>query len=204
MSPNERCPECGSTVNLVRERTDIAVGKRSVSVDVVRYRCGGCGEAFYSPEQMDAAQLAASNEVRRQDGLLMPSQIQEIRSKYGLTQSQLEQLLGVGPKTVVRWERGTVFQNQSTDALLRVLDAVPEAVSYLAELHGVECSMATAFLHGDVRRADMKIVARFEPASRLKALKGPSLSGTVKSAKRIKLQPAEQQVSAYWFEEAVV
>jgi len=38
----------------------------------------------------------------------------------------------------VRWERGTVFQNAATDALLRVIDRFPGVVGFLAELHGLE------------------------------------------------------------------
>ena len=59
----------------------------------------------------------------------------EIREGLGLTQQSFEQLLGVGPKTVVRWERGTVFQNRATDSLLRVIRAFPEAARFLGDHH---------------------------------------------------------------------
>ncbi len=55
----------------------------------------------------------------------------------GLSQHAFEQLLGVGPKTVVRWEKGTVFQNKATDSLLRVVERFPEVVRFLGDLHGV-------------------------------------------------------------------
>jgi hypothetical protein len=38
---------------------------------------------------------------------------------------------------VVRWEKGTVFQNRSTDSLLRVVAEFPEVARFLAGLHGV-------------------------------------------------------------------
>ena len=67
----------------------------------------------------------------------MPDQIRGIRQGLGLTQDAFEKLLGVGPKTVVRWEKGTVFQNRSTDSLLRVVAAHPESARFLALLNGV-------------------------------------------------------------------
>jgi HTH-type transcriptional regulator/antitoxin MqsA len=86
---------------------------------------------------MDATLRRASDAIRREEGLLSSKAIRGIRQNLGLTQHEFEKLLGVGPKTVVRWEKGTVFQNRSTDSLLRVIDALPESARFLARLHGV-------------------------------------------------------------------
>jgi HTH-type transcriptional regulator / antitoxin MqsA len=132
----EQCFACGGEMKLIREAASFEVGRRKAVVQVERYRCAQCAEELYTPAQADAAQIAAADEFRRQDGLLTPGEIKQIRSKYGLTQSELESLLGVGPKTVVRWERGTVFQNQATDKLLRILADVPEVFAYLSKVSG--------------------------------------------------------------------
>jgi HTH-type transcriptional regulator/antitoxin MqsA len=136
----EQCFACGSDMKLIREPATFEIGRRKAVVQVERYRCAKCGEELYTPDQADAAQIASADEFRRQDGLLTPGAIKQIRAKYGLTQSELEHLLGVGPKTVVRWERGTVFQNQATDKLLRVLAEVPEVYAYLSKMVGVGLS----------------------------------------------------------------
>ena len=47
---------------------------------------------------------------------------------------------GEKPKTVVRWEKGTVFQNAATDALLRLVRDLPGAAEYLAARRGVALS----------------------------------------------------------------
>jgi len=86
---------------------------------------------------MDATLRRASDAIRAEEGLLLPSQIRSIREGLGLTQHAFEQLLGVGPKTVVRWEKGSVFQNKATDALLRIVGRFPEVTAFLAELHRV-------------------------------------------------------------------
>jgi HTH-type transcriptional regulator / antitoxin MqsA len=135
----KNCAVCGSgSVELVRDRIDFSIGQRSTSIEADRFRCGSCGESFYTPEQADAAQTNAARQMREEDGLLPPDRIVAIRKQYGLTQIQLEQLLGVGPKTVVRWERGTVFQSRAIDELLRIIDRFPEVASYLAQRHGVK------------------------------------------------------------------
>ena len=82
---------------------------------------------------MDLAMKRASDVVHSTELLLTPDEIKAIRHQFGLTQTEFERLLGAGPKTVVRWERGTVIQNGATDALLRVLRDVPEALAYLLD-----------------------------------------------------------------------
>lgn len=131
------CPSCTGAARLVRETVDFELGRRVATIEVERYRCEECDEIFYSSDQADDAQRAASDELRRQEDLLGADAIKAIRAKFGLTQSKFEQLLGVGPKTVARWERGTVFQNRATDRLLRVLAAVPAAYEFLARSSGI-------------------------------------------------------------------
>ncbi|HSW30647.1 MAG TPA: type II TA system antitoxin MqsA family protein [Longimicrobiales bacterium] len=132
------CPLCGGRLAIVAEVCDVRVGKRSVRIPDRFTRCSDCGEELYAPGQLEATQQRAAYCIREEDGLLMPEEIRAIRLDLGLTQHAFERLLGTGPKTVVRWERGTVFQNQSTDALLRVIRAVPAAAGFLAERNGVE------------------------------------------------------------------
>jgi len=55
-----------------------------------------------------------------------------------MSQAAFEELLGVGPKTVIRWEKGTVFQGATADRLMRLLRTQPELARVLAsgELYG--------------------------------------------------------------------
>ncbi|MBL0171910.1 MAG: helix-turn-helix domain-containing protein [Gemmatimonadaceae bacterium] len=69
--------------------------------------------------------------ARADHGLLTPQELRDIRGQHDLTQQQLEQLLNVGPKTVVRWEKGTVVQNAATVTLLRLLRDVPAVYRHL-------------------------------------------------------------------------
>jgi HTH-type transcriptional regulator / antitoxin MqsA len=101
------------------------------------YRCGGCEETFYSREMAGESFRRAAAVIRAEDGLLAPDEIIALRKKYGLTQAQLERLIGAGEKTVVRWERGSVAQNKTADTLLRVLLDHPEVVAGLKRKNGL-------------------------------------------------------------------
>ena len=101
------------------------------------YRCDRCGETFYDGEMTTESFRRMAAAIRAEDGLLAPDEIVGLRKKYGLTQAQLERLIGAGSKTVVRWERGTVCQNRTADTLLRVLLEHPDVVASLKKQNGI-------------------------------------------------------------------
>jgi putative zinc finger/helix-turn-helix YgiT family protein len=109
-----------------------------VNVDGEYRYCDACGETVYTLEEATELQRQVATQIREQLGLLMPEAITEIREDLGLSKAAFERLLGVGPKTVTRWERGTVFQNRATDTLLRLIANVPGTAEFLAALHGVK------------------------------------------------------------------
>jgi len=133
----KRCPTCDSKASVVRERREMTFGRRHVVVDDERMICPDCKESFYLPEQLEAVERRAAEQIRRDEGLLTRDEIRAVRRRLGLTQAQFEQLLGVGPKTVVRWERGSVCQNASADRLMRLVDAYPANAQFLRTLHGI-------------------------------------------------------------------
>ena len=139
----EQCHVCGGEASLIREPTEVVVGHRAVVIEAERMRCSECGAEFYLPGQMQVEQAAAVAKIRSEDKLIDVQEIISTRKNLGLTQAEMERLLGVGPKTVVRWERGTVFQSNATDKLLRVIANVPGAAEYLAHLHGVQLRLTS-------------------------------------------------------------
>lgn len=144
----ENCPICEGPLQAVSEEREVRIGNRSARVLDQFFRCPECAEAFYVPGQMDATMRRASDAIRAEEGLLLPTQIRGIRESLGLTQQAFEKLLGVGPKTVVRWEKGSVFQNKATDALLRIVGRFPQVTLFLAELHAVPVEDQAIF-HGE-------------------------------------------------------
>ena len=117
------CPFCGA------EAVRVASATRTTNADDgarLKYRerlsrCARCGEEFFTHEQSLAASRSRASVLRTHEGLLAPEEIRNIRGRYGLSQAELERMLGLGAKTVVRWERGTVRQSQAADLLLRIV-----------------------------------------------------------------------------------
>jgi HTH-type transcriptional regulator/antitoxin MqsA len=137
MSNSSICYECGAKAALVVEPREVRLGRRRVRVDDAFMRCENCKEEFYLPGQLSATQRRAADVVRESEGRLSPTRIRSIREQLGLTQSAFERLLDSGPKTVVRWERGSVIPNGVANTLLRLLEVFPVAAKLLAHWHGV-------------------------------------------------------------------
>lgn len=137
----ENCPMCDGDARVTTEVRAVTIGTRTVDVEDEFMRCQACGEELYRPDQMDATQRRAVAKIRDEDGLLAPEAIKRIRRNYDVTQVELEAILGTGPKTVVRWERGTVCQGRAVDTLLRTLDAFPFAFWWWAEQRGVKFNL---------------------------------------------------------------
>lgn len=133
-----RCGICDGEAVLMKMRRPFSIARRRTVVEDEFYRCTVCGEELYLPGQADAVYAQAAARIREREGLLPPERIREIRKRYRLPQRRFEELLGTGKNTVVRWERGTGFQSPAADSLLRLIDARPENVRLLAEMHGVE------------------------------------------------------------------
>jgi putative zinc finger/helix-turn-helix YgiT family protein len=128
------CPECGGRITRGRHTFDVFVGRRTVAVEGDYARCTGeCAEFYFAAGETDAAMSRATEIIRAEEGLLTPDEIKAFRKSVGLTQPQLEHLLGAGLKTVTRWEKGTVIQNGATDTLLRLLRDVPQALQHLLQ-----------------------------------------------------------------------
>ncbi len=127
------CVECEGPVPRGLYEVSVAFpGREPIAVLRDLQRCAVCGETYYAPGDMDAVHRAAADVVRKSEGLLSPEEIRELRESLQLSQAAFERLIGAGAKTVVRWERGTIFQSKVTDTLMRVLRAVPEAREYLS------------------------------------------------------------------------
>ena len=131
----DSCPECGGVIARVQTIVETRIGRRSIPVSGEFLQCQGeCREIYFAPGESDELWRRAAVIARAEDGLLAPQEIRDIRRQHDLTQQQLEVLLNVGPKTVVRWERGTVVQNAATDTLLRLLRDVPEVYEHLTAM----------------------------------------------------------------------
>ena len=68
------------------------------------YYCDQADEAYADEQQISINDIAMKNAYREKMGLLTSHQIAAIRTKYGISQSDLCLLLGWGGKTITRYE----------------------------------------------------------------------------------------------------
>jgi putative zinc finger/helix-turn-helix YgiT family protein len=150
------CPVCGANeLELARERRQVTADDgTSLEFGDEFTRCRKCGVDHYTRDQSLASSRARASVLRAHEGLLSPQEIRAIRDRMGYTQAQLEQVLGVGRKTVVRWENGTVRQSRLADRFLRTLAAHPNIVVYdaagFASVNTIATGAAMQTAHGYV------------------------------------------------------
>ena len=144
---------CDGEYREVVEPQTFKVRGRQVTIPVALLRCDACGDVLYSPEQVDRAQEQVYAEIRRRENLLSPAEIASIRRGLGLKQDEFERLLGLGPKTVVRWESGRVFQSKAADALMRLVRAERENAVRLAEWNRVPLHLTPPIRRTSGRRS---------------------------------------------------
>ena len=152
-----KCSACGGSTTKAKEVKKAKYRDEIVEVATELFRCDVCGEGFVTPDQMRVHSRAVKNEVRKIHGLLPPEEIVSIREKLGLTQNGLEDVLGTGPKVVVRWESGKVIQSRGHDNMLRLLERDP---SVLKSLRVIQETRSKEQENSTVARAEHRAAAR--------------------------------------------
>jgi len=130
--------ECGGEYQEVTERRSFRIHGREVAVDADFLRCADCGRAIWAPGQVDALRQKAWNAIRDREGLLYPEEILALRTSLDLSQEAFERLLGVGKKTVTRWENGVIFPSAAANNLMKLLRLERRNVTALAGWNRVE------------------------------------------------------------------
>lgn len=88
------------------------------------------GEEIFDPKLEQENDINLYNEYRKIKGLLLPEKIKEIRKKFGVTQTIFAKVLGLGDKTIARYENGSL-QDMAQNNLIK---AVSERPIYFLEL----------------------------------------------------------------------
>lgn len=132
------CPHCGSEEIVVVPRAGEYIdGESHIPYPDEVSQCSACGEEFYTYEQSLANSRAITAAVAEANGFLTPERIRRTRVRLGMSQPQFEQSLGVGPKTVGRWERGTVSPGRAANFALWVAEQHPEVFLEYAAVRGL-------------------------------------------------------------------
>jgi len=117
-----QCPNCDSisVQNYhVMDRFKYGVGEQAteLSVEVPAHRCLECKLEFTGEEAERRRHHAVCDHLR----LLRPSEVVQIRARYGLSRAKFAAVSKIGMATLARWENGEKIQNAAMDVYLRLL-----------------------------------------------------------------------------------
>lgn len=112
-----------------------------IDYDAEYFYCDQADETYAEENQISANDIAMKNAYRLTMGLLTSGQIADIRTRYGISQSDLCLLLGWGAKTITRYESHQV-QDIAHDTILRKLSSDPEW--FLSLLRASESALSPA------------------------------------------------------------
>jgi putative zinc finger/helix-turn-helix YgiT family protein len=128
----DACPRCGTTMVERRSALKLPVNGEEVTVPSASHmRCPKCDEVVLRFADSRRLQEDAIAIYRKKHGLLSADEIRAIRERFGLTQSELANLLHLGANTISRWESGRNVQTEAMEMLLRLIRDLPGSIEYL-------------------------------------------------------------------------
>lgn len=83
------------------------------------------GEEIYDPKLEQENDVRLYNQYRKLNFLLLPEEIKKIRESFGVTQVEFAQILGLGDKTIARYENGSL-QDVAQNNLIKIVGRNPE------------------------------------------------------------------------------
>lgn len=141
-SVNRICTCCMETHNVktVEVLEKATFKDRQVEYIATYYYCEVADEFYMDEDMITNNDMRMKDAYREAEGLLTAAQISTVRSKYGVSQTDLCIMLGWGGKTITRYE-GHQVQDRAHDSILKKIDEDPEW--YLTLLVEAKNSLST-------------------------------------------------------------
>lgn len=119
------CPKCAEyrEVSVRQEKETYPVRGENITVDASVAYCACCGKQVWVDELDNENLRKAFDAYREKHGLLSPERIKAIREQYGLTQTSFAKILGLGEKTITRYEGGNIPDAALNNLLLLAEDS---------------------------------------------------------------------------------
>lgn len=135
------CEDCGIVEDFehkVVTRTYEIKGQQITS-DVSIKVCAICGQELSGDGLIDEELKIFRDKYRESNGLLTSAQIKKIRSQMKLTQREFAVLLGMGEKTITRYELGQI-QEVAMDNLMRMGNTI-EYINMVIEKRDIDITL---------------------------------------------------------------
>ena len=125
-SINEFCIMCMKehAIDIVEKEEENVFKGEEVKFPITYKYCSNTDEYSESEEMMNENSLKMKDAYRRKVGLLTSKEIKNIRKKYTISQADLAKIIGIGKKTITRYENHQV-QDKAYDRILRKINKDP-------------------------------------------------------------------------------
>ncbi len=132
------CPACEkeTELNFISREESIVVRGENIPVHVEYLKCTECESEFNDPNSNYDALDAAYREYRTLHSMVQPETIKSFRERFGLTQAEFANLLGLGGATLSRYENGAL-QDEAHDTLITLSMQPQNLIEMIEEKHGV-------------------------------------------------------------------
>ncbi len=120
------CPVCDKEQEIIIIEKQETYPVKGVDIEVQAHvcTCSVCHEEIWDPDLDDENLILAYQEYRKQKGLLAPEEIKAIRQSYGLSQTAFAKVLGLGEKTIARYENGSLQDEAQNNLIFLASDPV--------------------------------------------------------------------------------
>jgi putative zinc finger/helix-turn-helix YgiT family protein len=183
----EHCALCGATAVEVVQRVEIQpLGKRH-TFERREWSCATCGESYTDDEQgraNAAAERAAKAEALRS---ISGGDVRAFREHLGARQGELEQLLGLSPGALSRWESGGREVPEYVVATFRLIALRPSLLRELADVMGVEFTEQAPSKAGRPRLSTKVPATRRGAAEQGRAKRVEGVTSTTAASRTVKL-----------------
>lgn len=114
------CSNCYNEHNfeIREEREVICVRGEDIEIFSKVTYCKDCGTKVWNPEHDNNNLKLAYNLYRKKHNLLTPEEIIAIRERYGISQTTFAKVLGLGEKTIARYENGSIQDAAQNNLIL--------------------------------------------------------------------------------------
>lgn len=128
---NTICPACGCEMRRGAKPMTIVYEALDATVDMPGWYCKDCDESMHSGKDMRVSDKALKHLKAKQNKLLTPEEVKQIRKRLKLSQREAGRLIGGGPNAFQKYEAGDVLVSHAVNSALLLLDHDPAGLDIL-------------------------------------------------------------------------